>query len=230
MRTFPNIWVPPGGSIDWNEESLFTTGLRELKEETNITFADEDVVSCKPLCMWESVYPTMLSKGNRSAINFLLHFYVAIFIQQYLPAKIRRIFLSQFILYLGDAKRQHSVVYFHIMVNKRSEELQSQIVLQEQEVSASAWFDHKLVKIAIGQQNGFIHTKDSSKMLTKDIPKTFTIYSFIPNTGGSCQLIEWPTDVLILRVKDCGSECSDIERLSSGTIFALEQWLCSKAT
>ena len=79
MRTFPNIWVPPGGSIDWNEESLFTTGLRELKEETNITFADEDVVSCKPLCMWESVYPTMLSKGNRSAINFLLNFYVFLY-------------------------------------------------------------------------------------------------------------------------------------------------------
>ena len=63
MRTFPNIWVPPGGSIDWDEESLFAAGLRELQEETNLQFADEDIVSCKPLCMWESMYPTMLSKG-----------------------------------------------------------------------------------------------------------------------------------------------------------------------
>ena len=63
MRTFPNVWVPPGGSIDWNEDSLFAAGLRELEEETNLKFSDEDVVSCKPLCMWESMYPTMLSKG-----------------------------------------------------------------------------------------------------------------------------------------------------------------------
>jgi hypothetical protein len=51
MRTFPNIWVPPGGSIDWDEESLFAAGLRELQEETNLQFADEDIVSCKPLCI-----------------------------------------------------------------------------------------------------------------------------------------------------------------------------------
>ena len=64
MRTFPNIWVPPGGSIDWDENSLFAAGLRELHEETNLDVKDEDVVSCKPLCMWESCYPTMLSKGK----------------------------------------------------------------------------------------------------------------------------------------------------------------------
>ena len=64
MRTFPNVWVPPGGSIDWDEESLFATGLRELNEETNLKFDEDDVVSCRPLCMWESMYPTMLSKGK----------------------------------------------------------------------------------------------------------------------------------------------------------------------
>ena len=63
MRTFPNVWVPPGGSIDWNEVSLFAAGLRELEEETNLKVKDEDVLNCKPLCMWESVYPTMLAKG-----------------------------------------------------------------------------------------------------------------------------------------------------------------------
>jgi 8-oxo-dGTP pyrophosphatase MutT (NUDIX family) len=73
MRTFPNIWVPPGGSIDWNEESLFAAGLRELEEETNLKFAEEDVVSCKPLCMWESVYPTMSSKGKKSEISLLFY-------------------------------------------------------------------------------------------------------------------------------------------------------------
>ena len=73
MRTFPNVWVPPGGSIDWDEESLFAAGLRELKEETNLRFEEYDVISCKPLCMWESMYPTMLSKGEFE-IKFLVCF------------------------------------------------------------------------------------------------------------------------------------------------------------
>ena len=121
------------------------------------------------------------------------------------------------------------MVYFHITVNKSSQELQPHIVLQEQEVSASAWFDHKLVKIAIGQQNGFISAQDViSNNVEMDIPKTFTIYTFKPNSGGSCQLIEWPTNVLVLRLQDSGSECLDIERLSSGTIFALQEWMFSK--
>ena len=64
MRTFPNIWVPPGGGIDWNEASLLAAGLRELKEETNLEVIEQDIVNCKPLCMWESVYPTMLSIGR----------------------------------------------------------------------------------------------------------------------------------------------------------------------
>ena len=81
MRTFPNVWVPPGGSIDWDEESLFATGLRELNEETNLKFDEDDVVSCRPLCMWESMYPTMLSKGKQATEvirfqpeNNILHF------------------------------------------------------------------------------------------------------------------------------------------------------------
>ena len=129
----------------------------------------------------------------------------------------------------GDARRQHSVVYFHIAVSKTSHELQSQIVLQEQEVGASAWFNRTLVEIAMGQRNGFNHAKDVSENFKSDeIPKTFTIYRFKPNSNGSCELVEWPTKVLILRIQDSGTECTDVERLSSGTIFALQQWLCSK--
>jgi hypothetical protein len=114
-------------------------------------------------------------------------------------------------------------------VNKTSQELQSQIVLQEQEVSASAWFNQTLLEIAMGQQNGFNHAKDIiDNFKSDDLPKTFTIYRFKPNSGGLCELIEWPTNVLILRIQDSGTECPDVERLSSGTIFALQQWLYSK--
>ena len=130
---------------------------------------------------------------------------------------------------LGDAKRQHSVVYFHIKVNKSSQDLQPQLVLQEQEVSASAWFDKQLIELANGQRNGFTNIKEISDTLdTKDVPKTFTIYRFKPDSKSVCELVEWPTQVLVLKIQDSGSECTDIERLSSGTIFALQEWLCLK--
>ena len=137
---------------------------------------------------------------------------------------------SLFILcFPGDAKRQHSVVYYHIKVNKSSADLQPQLILQEQEVSASAWFDKELIELANGQRDGFTNTKEiSNNLKEKKIPKTFTIYRFKPDSNGVCELIEWPTRVLVLRIEDSGAECPDIERLSSGTIFALQEWLCSK--
>ena len=36
MRTFPNVWVPPGGSIEGSDRSLLEAGARELKEEVGI--------------------------------------------------------------------------------------------------------------------------------------------------------------------------------------------------
>ena len=73
----------------------------------------------------------------------------------------------------------------------------------------------------------------NNKLETKcEVPKTFTIFTFLAKSGeesSSCQEIEWPTNVLRLRVQDGDTECTDIERLSSGTIFALQEWLQSKS-
>ena len=73
----------------------------------------------------------------------------------------------------------------------------------------------------------------NNKLETKcQVPKTFTIFTFLTKSGeesSSCQEIEWPTNVLRLRIQDSGTEYTDIERLSSGTIFALQEWLQSKS-
>ena len=139
----------------------------------------------------------------------------------------------------GDPKRQHSVVYFHIVVSKTSEELQPQIVLQEQEVGASAWFDHGLASLAIQQHSNFPQGEPDVPDATEEVnhniqnlsgvPKTFTIYQ-VNSKGGPCKPIEWPTSVLKLRVngEDGESDNVDVERLSSGTIFALQEWIHSK--
>jgi hypothetical protein len=63
MRTFPNVWVPPGGGIELGE-SLQETGLRELFEEVGLSLQKSDIVEEAPLCLWESVYPQTLKRGK----------------------------------------------------------------------------------------------------------------------------------------------------------------------
>ena len=73
----------------------------------------------------------------------------------------------------------------------------------------------------------------NNKLETKcEVPKTFTIFTFLTKSGeesSSCQEIEWPTNVLRLIEYGSVTEYTDIERLSSGTIFALQEWLQSKS-
>lgn len=48
--------------ISEKDESLVTCGLRELEEETGISFKPGHV-DLSILCLWESVYPMMLPFG-----------------------------------------------------------------------------------------------------------------------------------------------------------------------
>ncbi|KAK2719861.1 nucleoside diphosphate-linked moiety X motif 17-like [Artemia franciscana] len=63
MRTFPGIWVPPGGHVE-RGETLEEAGLRELKEEAGIDLLEIDKnCEIRPLCLWESFYPPILEFG-----------------------------------------------------------------------------------------------------------------------------------------------------------------------
>lgn len=72
MRTFPGVWVPPGGHIELGE-SISGAGIRELKEETGLTCEGS---SHQMLCLWESVYPHKLELGD--PIRQHLVIYIAI--------------------------------------------------------------------------------------------------------------------------------------------------------
>nr|XP_060613841.1 nucleoside diphosphate-linked moiety X motif 17 isoform X1 [Anolis sagrei ordinatus] len=61
MALFPDVWVPPGGHIEPNEQ-LLDAGLRELQEETGLKLSEGEF-SWSMLGLWESVYPPLLSLG-----------------------------------------------------------------------------------------------------------------------------------------------------------------------
>ena len=71
LRIFPGCWVFPGGAVDEHEE-LITAAAREVLEETGLTCSD-----LKPLCAWESCWPTESMPVDHPRAHHLLLFYTA---------------------------------------------------------------------------------------------------------------------------------------------------------
>ena len=173
MRTFPGIWVPPGGGIDSNE-SLLEAGKRELLEETGLNIKDSEIESSRTLCLWESVFPPYLSRGQ--------------------------------------PKRHHIVVYFHITLNRDRSSLRSRILIQREEADAVAWLGKSHVKYCFGKPSD-VGGDDSSKEKLKVI---------VALKKRDQEEVESPLNFLRALAPDTGP---DVERVSTGTLFALEQWL-----
>jgi hypothetical protein len=75
MRTFPGVWVVPGGGVDASDASPMEAAIRELKEETGLVFDARGDVVCETssssspvhvvdgaaparlIGIWESCYP-----------------------------------------------------------------------------------------------------------------------------------------------------------------------------
>jgi len=175
MRTFPNVWVPPGGGSE-ESETIIETGLRELKEETGLDIGNYSMKFATPLCLWESVYPALLAKG--------------------------------------DPKRHTMVVYLHVFVEKTSQDLIQDIRLDPQETNAYMWLDLKEVN----------YTCDYSLSLNKD--DSIMVHEL---KNDSVNVVKVVKNYDILRADlPTTSGTFDVERISTGTRFALEQFYARK--
>lgn len=77
MRTFPGIWVPPGGHVE-DGESLEDAVLRELSEETGLEVTEEERKSSHILGLWESVYPPVLAMGEPKRHHVVVYLHITL--------------------------------------------------------------------------------------------------------------------------------------------------------
>ncbi|XP_056142676.1 nucleoside diphosphate-linked moiety X motif 17 isoform X2 [Lampris incognitus] len=175
LRIFPNVWVPPGGHVELDEE-LLDAGLRELREETGLRLEPEDV-SPQILGLWESAYPPMLSRGS--------------------------------------PERHHIVTYMLLHTSLTHQQLQAYLRPEPAEVSGCMWADTALVRAIVSAVDG-----QDTPVCMEGLPSTISV-SEVSEDG---MLTESALQVSVLcnRVPTSGA---DVERVSTGTKFALELWL-----
>lgn len=89
LNVFPNLWVPPGGHVEPDEELLEGGLLRELWEESGLQLP-QGQFSWTPLGLWESAYPPRLSWGLPKYHHIILYLLViSQETQQQLQARIQ---------------------------------------------------------------------------------------------------------------------------------------------
>ncbi|NWS64518.1 NUD17 protein, partial [Chunga burmeisteri] len=175
LSIFPNIWVPPGGHVEPDEE-LLDVGLRELEEETGLCL-EAGTFTWRMLGLWESVYPPLLSRG--------------------LP------------------RRHHVVTYLLLRSAESHQQLEARMRPSESEVSAYAWLEPPVLEAIAATEDG----AESLGNVPNALPVTVGITEL---RNGSSSTTQLPTATFL---NAAPAEGEDVERVSTGTKFALRLWL-----
>ncbi|XP_060072146.1 nucleoside diphosphate-linked moiety X motif 17-like [Ylistrum balloti] len=182
LRTFPGIWVPPGGHLE-KDETLIEAGLRELHEETGLKILPDQCVggNVQMLTLWESVFPPKLT--------------------------------------LGLPKRHHVVVYLYGKLNSdlTSDVLSERIRLQPEEAEACVWLDRKIIQGIVACKE-----EEKSQLHFKDLNLPEVVKGITIRDEDKKQLI---SDIPLQPLFNTSSDTTDGERVSTGTKFALGEWL-----
>ncbi|RXN20325.1 nucleoside diphosphate-linked moiety X motif 17 isoform X2 [Labeo rohita] len=119
-------------------------------------------------------------------------------------------------LSIGLPKRHHVVTYMLLKSSLSHLQLQACLRPDPAEVSACVWVDASLVKVVVSAVDG----ENDSVQIPADLPQTISVTEVSPQ--GELSEVSLPVSVLCNRAPDHGE---DIERVSTGTKFALELWL-----
>ncbi|KAI2654974.1 Nucleoside diphosphate-linked moiety X motif 17 [Labeo rohita] len=119
-------------------------------------------------------------------------------------------------LSIGLPKRHHVVTYMLLKSSLSHLQLQACLRPDPAEVSACVWVDASLVKVVVSAVDG----ENDSVQIPSDLPQTISVTEVSPQ--GELSEVSLPVSVLCNRAPDHGE---DIERVSTGTKFALELWL-----
>ncbi|XP_028834841.1 m7GpppN-mRNA hydrolase NUDT17 [Denticeps clupeoides] len=113
-------------------------------------------------------------------------------------------------------QRHHIVTYMLLQSSLSHLQLQASLNPEPAEVSACLWVDAELVRAIVSAVDG----EEQPELLSANLPETVSMLEVSP--GGQMTTSPLPVSVLCNRAPADGE---DVERVSTGTKYALELWL-----
>ncbi|ROL41379.1 Nucleoside diphosphate-linked moiety X motif 17 [Anabarilius grahami] len=217
LRIFPNVWVPPGGHVELDEKSFFKSPSCSLSLLPHHVLLSpihfQQRFSANAYCNFDK-YCQLLDAGLRE-------------LQEETGLKLSPDEISSQLLGMwesvyppmlsrGPPQRHHVVTYMLLKSSQSHLQLQACLHPDPAEVSACVWVDAGLVKAVVSAVDG---EKDSVR-IPADLPQTISVTEV--SSRGELSETSLPVSLFCNRAPDHGE---DIERVSTGTKFALELWL-----
>ncbi|KAM6365076.1 nucleoside diphosphate-linked moiety X motif 17 [Pluvialis apricaria] len=115
----------------------------------------------------------------------------------------------------GMPRRHHIVTYLLLLSTEPHQRLQARMRPSESEVSAYAWLEPPVLEAIAATEDG----AESLGTVPSALPATVSITEL---SAGSCSTIQVPTATFL---NTAPAEGEDVERVSTGTKFALRLWL-----
>ncbi|XP_025071060.1 nucleoside diphosphate-linked moiety X motif 17 isoform X2 [Alligator sinensis] len=240
LSIFPNIWVPPGGHVE-PDEQLLEVGLRELQEETGLRL-EPGAVSWRMLGLWEvtleqgwwvsgskgtykpglsqpapgTPWGACLSLAEPSRATGSSPVQVPAASRSHTPSP-QSVFPPR--LSRGLPCRHHIVAYLLLLAKETHQQLEARMQPDESEVSAYAWLEPPVLESIVAAGD----VAESLGQVPSHLPATVRVTEL---SGGQAQATELPTATLLNTAPAHGE---DVERVSTGTKFALQLWLDTTA-
>ncbi|XP_075994511.1 m7GpppN-mRNA hydrolase NUDT17 isoform X1 [Genypterus blacodes] len=202
LRVFPNIWVPPGGHMEPDET---VTNHRSVSIQSNpihTVSVSVCVCVCVCVCVAPGCRPQGVARGNGRSPG------------------IRGRLSNDTGTVGGPPLRHHVVSYVLVLSPLTHLQLQATLRPSPAEVSACVWVDAPLGGAIVSSVDG-----EEGEVRGDDLPSSVSAWEV--TAGGALSVSMLPLSVLLSRAPVSGP---DVERVSTGTKFALELWLKSLET